>query len=99
LSDILFSVLIRTAVLVGVAILVDRVTCQALEIRILKGLLPICSFCKKIRTSEQKWEKMEKYITEHSEAHFTHTFCPECGKKYYGEDLVGQPGDSEPLPK
>jgi hypothetical protein len=100
LSDILFSVLIRTTVLVGVAILVDRVTCQAREIQVLRGFLPICSFCKKIRTADQKWQPIETYITKHSEARFSHTFCPECGKKYYGAELVGQPpGDSEPLPK
>jgi hypothetical protein len=99
LSDILFSVLIRTTVLVGVAVLVDRVTCQAREIRVLQGLLPVCSFCKKIRTTDEKWQSMETYITRHSEAHFTHTFCPECAKKHYGEYFGGGSGHSEPVPK
>jgi K+-sensing histidine kinase KdpD len=99
LSDILLNVLIRIAVLVAAAILIDRVTRQAREIRVLKGFLPICSFCKKIRTADQKWQTMETYVTEHTEARFTHTFCPECEKKHYGEFLDGRPGDSEAAPK
>jgi hypothetical protein len=44
----------------------------------LKGLLPICSYCKKIRNDEGYWEKIEKYIKSHSAAEFTHGICPEC---------------------
>ncbi|MBC8204596.1 hypothetical protein ISS30_06570 [bacterium] len=53
------------------------------EIRILSGMLPICSNCKKIRDDEDCWKQMEVYISEHSEAVFTHSFCPECMKKLY----------------
>jgi hypothetical protein len=54
------------------------------EVRLLRGLLPICSFCKRIRNQDNNWEPLEKYMTEHSEATFTHSFCPECAKKHYG---------------
>ena len=98
-SDILFNLLICVAVLVCMAILIDRVTRQSREIRVLKGFLPICSFCKKIRVDDQKWQQMEIYIAERSEARFTHTFCPECAKKHYGVSLASQKSDSEASPK
>jgi hypothetical protein len=48
------------------------------EIRVLKGMLPICASCKKIRTKNGEWTQMERYITEHSNASFSHGLCPEC---------------------
>jgi len=57
------------------------------EIRVLKGILPICSFCKKIRDDQSEWQDMETYITERSNAQFSHSFCPECGEKHYAEYL------------
>ena len=60
------------------------------EIKVLKGLLPICSFCKKIRTKENEWVMLEEYITEHSEAEFSHGFCPQCLKDHYGVTLPPQ---------
>lgn len=48
------------------------------EIRMLKGIIPICSNCKKIRNDKESWQQLEAYITEHSEAVFTHGLCPEC---------------------
>lgn len=48
------------------------------EIRVLKGLLPICAACKKIRTEEGDWTQMEVYIEKHSHASFSHGLCPEC---------------------
>ncbi len=58
---------------------------QEAEIRALKGLLPICSNCKKIRDDKGYWHMVEVYIAEHSEADFTHGICPECvGKMYPG---------------
>jgi DNA-binding response OmpR family regulator len=55
------------------------------KIRTLKGMLPICSSCKKIRDDHGYWNRIEKYITEHSEAAFTHGICPECARKLYPE--------------
>jgi len=53
------------------------------EIKILHGILPICSFCKRIRTEADTWAQLERYIHEHSEADFSHTVCPECLRKHY----------------
>lgn len=58
------------------------------EIRQLQGLLPICSHCKKIRDDGGYWEHVEKYISDHTEAQFTHGICPECLTRYYGEDSM-----------
>ena len=51
----------------------------------LEGLLPICAFCKSIRNKAGDWEPIETYISERSEAEFTHGFCPTCGKTHYPE--------------
>jgi len=62
-------------------ILADRVRelAEALtRVKRLQGLLPICSYCKKIRNDRNYWEKVETYISEHSEAQFSHGICPDC---------------------
>jgi PleD family two-component response regulator len=53
------------------------------QVKQLKGLLPICMFCKKIRNDENYWQKVEDYIGQHSEVDFSHGICPECYEKYY----------------
>ncbi|MCD4655698.1 tetratricopeptide repeat protein [bacterium] len=53
----------------------------------LQGLLPICANCKKIRKDDGYWQQIESYITDHSEAMFSHGLCPECSIKLYGEDF------------
>ena len=53
------------------------------EIKILSGLLPICSSCKKIRDDKGYWSQIEAYIQEHSEAQFSHSICPKCAKELY----------------
>ena len=59
---------------------------QALdEIKTLKGILPICANCKKIRDDEGYWNQIEGYIREHSQADFSHGICPDCAKKLYPE--------------
>jgi PAS domain S-box-containing protein len=57
------------------------------NIKTLHGLLPICSYCKKIRDDKGYWNQIESYIRDHSAAEFTHGMCPECMKKLY-PDLV-----------
>lgn len=44
----------------------------------LSGLLPICSYCKRIRKEEDRWQQLETYLSEHSEAEFSHGVCPDC---------------------
>ena len=51
------------------------------NVRTLRGLLPICSYCKKIRNDEGYWLQLEAYIHQHSEAHFSHGICPDCYKQ------------------
>jgi GAF domain-containing protein len=53
------------------------------EIKVLQGILPICSFCKKIRNDKGYWESVETYIHEHSDVDFSHSICPECAKLNY----------------
>jgi len=55
------------------------------KIKTLKGLLPICASCKKIRNDDGYWQQVESYISDHSEAHFSHGICPECQEKLYPE--------------
>lgn len=51
----------------------------------LEGLIPICMFCRKIRTDEKVWLELEHYIEEHSEASFSHSMCTACKKQHYPE--------------
>jgi len=55
------------------------------NIKILRGLLPICSSCKKIRDDKGYWNMLEVYIRDHSEADFSHGLCPDCIKRLYPE--------------
>lgn len=55
------------------------------EVRILRGFLPICASCKKIRNDQGSWVQIEEYIRDHSEAEFSHGICQECAKKLYPE--------------
>lgn len=54
-------------------------------IKTLRGLIPICSHCKKIRNDEGFWQRLEEYIYENSEAEFTHGLCPDCEKAIYSK--------------
>jgi hypothetical protein len=55
------------------------------KIKVLQGLLPTCSFCKKIRDDQDNWVQMERYIHDRSEASFSHGLCPSCAKEHYGD--------------
>ena len=58
---------------------------QAHEVKVLRGLLPICSFCKSIRNKKGDWSRLEEYIDRNSEAEFTHGVCPDCLRDQYPE--------------
>jgi len=83
------NALIVVMVLILYTYLVDRVAWQtsALEkkVRILEGILPICASCKRIRNENGEYEQIEEYITERTEASFSHGICQECSKKLYPE--------------
>jgi AmiR/NasT family two-component response regulator len=55
------------------------------NVKTLKGLLPICASCKKIRNDQGYWQQVEDYIREHSEADFRHGLCPSCASRLYPE--------------
>ena len=56
----------------------DELCSTLAKVKILRGLLPICARCKKIRDDDGDWNQIETYIREHSEAEFSHGICPEC---------------------
>jgi YesN/AraC family two-component response regulator len=70
---------------------------QALtEVKKLNGLLPICSHCKKIRDDKGYWHQVERYISAHTEATFSHGLCEDCLHEHYPE--VSEAEDQAPLP-
>ncbi|WP_413855606.1 hypothetical protein [Desulfobacula sp.] len=56
------------------------------KVKLLSGLLPICSSCKKIRNDKGYWKQIDVYIQKYSEAEFTHSICPECSDELYGKE-------------
>jgi hypothetical protein len=68
------------------------------NIKVLSGLIPICSSCKKIRDDKGYWNLLEQYINDHSEARFSHSICPECKEKLYGEYLHQHPAKPKTPP-
>lgn len=63
----------------------ERVEAEQKQLRVLQGLLPICLTCKKIRNDEGYWTSVETYIRDHTEAEFSHGFCPDCATRYAEE--------------
>ncbi len=57
------------------------------EIRTLRGIIPICAKCKKIRDDHGFWEQVEEYVAKRSGAIFSHSVCPECARELYGDIL------------
>jgi len=55
------------------------------EIKTLRGIIPICSYCHSIRDNEGTWSKLEKYLSDHSDARFSHSLCPTCEPKVHLE--------------
>jgi hypothetical protein len=60
------------------------------EVRTLRGIIPICASCKKIRDDKGSWKQIEAYVSEHSEADFSHGICPECAEKLYPEFVASK---------
>ncbi|MGD9486386.1 MAG: MASE3 domain-containing protein [Calditrichaceae bacterium] len=58
------------------------------EIKTLRGILPICSYCKKIRDDEGYWNQVEVYVKQHSDARFSHGICPDCMEAHYPEYIM-----------
>lgn len=86
------NAVVRVVVLCILAFLAARNARLSQEIKVLRGRLPICMWCKSIRKADGSWQKLEAYIAQHSEANFTHGLCPDCKVKYYGELINRKPG-------
>ena len=69
----------------------EALRASAAEVRVLEGLLPICSSCKRIKNEDGGWVRIEKYIQEHSMASFTHGICPGCAAQLY-PGVLDDPG-------
>ena len=78
---------LRARVHVGIRVLAlqDRLAARVVElqdalskVKQLSGLLPICSYCKRVRDDENYWQQVDHYVTQHSEAQFSHGICPKC---------------------
>ncbi|MDA3863676.1 MAG: PAS domain-containing protein [Deltaproteobacteria bacterium] len=63
------------------------------ELRVLKGIIPICMYCKEIRDDKGSWNQLEKYIMEHTEAEFSHGICEKCLKKHHPEKYYPEETD------
>ena len=62
----------------------------------LQGLLPICSYCKKIRDGQDYWHQVESYFATRTDVTFSHSFCPECYERVLKEDLEKPSAQSKP---
>lgn len=76
--------------------LVDELRVAVSQIRTLRGLLPICASCKRIRDDSGYWQQIESYVRDHSEAEFSHSICPACIDKLYPELREGDRSSKSP---
>jgi len=67
------------------SLLIHRLQDALEHVRTLSGMLPICSYCKKIRDDKGYWNQLEAYLKEHSNTEFTHSICPDCAIKVIGD--------------
>lgn len=66
--------------------LIKRLQESLAEIRTLRKILPLCSFCKKVRDDKGYWEQVDVYLHKHSSVDVSHSICPECMKKHYPDE-------------
>jgi hypothetical protein len=94
-AELLLNALVRMTVFLLFVYLINRTAKQhrALqhEVRVLTGLLPICSVCKKIRNQTNEWIQLEQYISDHSGAQFSHGLCPDCVQQHYSTYVRSAP--------
>jgi hypothetical protein len=83
----------RTAMQEELAGKVAELEAALAKVKLLEGIIPICSYCKKIRKDDTMWQQLEQYISEHSEALFSHAICPDCFDKA-AKTLVPRPKEN-----
>jgi hypothetical protein len=74
---------VDVAILVGFATLFHKTLVQRRHIEVLEGILPMCSLCKRIRDESGEWRQLETYISQRSDALFSHTFCEQCARPHH----------------
>ena len=68
---------------------VDALEKALAQVKRLEGLLPICSYCKRIRNEQDYWERVDNYISQHANVRFSHNICPECYEKHVKVGAAG----------
>ena len=66
---------------------IDELEDALAHIKRLQGLVPICAYCKKIRSDDNYWQQVEMYVAERSEAEFSHSICPDCYDEFIVPEL------------
>jgi hypothetical protein len=83
------NALMRICVLLVLVVITSRLgrrtRASRARVKMLEGILPICAYCKDIRDEHGQWEQIEEYVSQHSEAHFSHGICPKCAESHFGE--------------
>jgi len=77
---------VTNPILTSLSSTVERLQNALNEVKVLRGIIPICSYCKKIRDDEGYWDQVEVYIKKHSEANFSHSICPTCFQDNFPEE-------------
>ena len=70
--------------------LVRELQAALAEVRTLQAILPLCSYCRKVRDDEDYWQTVESYVSKHTDTKFSHGICPECYEKVLGEMDEGE---------
>lgn len=83
ISGIFFSFRVSQSEYKARHLLIEELVTTLKDVKILKGFIPICASCKKVRNDEGYWDQIEVYIRNHSDAEFSHGICPDCINKLY----------------
>jgi hypothetical protein len=83
--------LLTSAVLITAIVTVGHTYEQ--QKRVIRGMMTVCSYCKRVRLAHEAWEKIEEYVARKSEVIFTHGVCPECFEKHAGM-IKNRPGNA-----
>lgn len=86
-TTLLINLVICVVITVIVLFLINvSVTAYQKRIETLRGIVPICSYCKQIRDDKGYWNKVEEYVTRHTEAKFSHSICPSCMEEHFPKE-------------